>query len=84
MEKYIKIKSKNKCPVCGGNEWYPLTDENSISGTANLILFNPVIDSNPDAYDQIIPVIDTVIEDNDAEIEIHFDQCANCGIVVSG
>jgi hypothetical protein len=83
MTKYIKIKSKNKCPECGGNEWYPLSDEDSLVGVKP-ISFNPKIESNKDAYGDINPVVDVVFDEDDECGDIHFDQCAYCWTVVSG
>jgi len=45
MPKHQTLKSENKCPVCGGNEWYPLVDE-TLEPVGNYV-------------DDCIPVIDS-------------------------
>jgi rRNA maturation protein Nop10 len=67
---YYKIKSKNKCPVCGGNEWYPLF-RTSMEPMRSI-----------DDVKYLILVMDKCSKD--AEIYTDFDQCADCWTVVSG
>lgn len=68
----LALKSKNRCPGCGSNKWWPL----KLKADGTLEDFSVC-----DQKGITIALVDFTVEDNEYLTE-SYDECINCGIAV--